>query len=56
MAGVTAKQILETADWSSVDTFWRFYLRDTDSVQALRQSFDVQCPMLYAVFTFSYQN
>ena len=42
MAGLTTKQILSTADWSSADTFKTFYLREADtSVRAPRQGFDV---------------
>ena len=39
MAGVTTKQILATADWSSADTFKNFYLRE--DVRTHRQSFDI---------------
>ena len=39
MAGVTTKQILVTADWSSTDTFKKFYLRE--DVRTHRQSFDI---------------
>jgi len=32
LAGITTKQILSTADWSSVNTFRKFYLRDMENV------------------------
>ena len=42
MAGVTMKQILETADWASAGTFREFYLKETTHKDRTpRQSFNV---------------